>query len=406
MTKFVYTAEKSDGEVYKGTADAADRFELYSIVRREGGKIVSVNEDAGSNKWSISYWNGKFSSVKEYDKILMARNLGAMLGAGLSLSRALAVLERQTKNPKLSTTIGEVAGDVRRGESLHAALAKFPKVFANIFVAMVRAGEEGGDLPSSLKLVSEQMERMYDLKKKIKGAMIYPCIILVAIFGIGVVMMIVVVPTLAQTFAEMQTSLPKATQLVIAVSNFLVQYTVVALALIVVFVGAVYGALRTQWGKRSIDFTLLHVPVIGQMVREVNAARTSRTLASLISSGVDVISALDIVYEVVQNSFFRTVIENAKVSVGQGEPLSAAFTRREDLYPAFVGEMMAVGEETGQTAEMLKRLAVFYEEEVDRKTKDMSTIIEPFLMLLIGGAVGFFAYAMITPIYSLSQSIG
>jgi type IV pilus assembly protein PilC len=405
MTKFVYTAEKSDGEVYKGTAEAADRFELYSIVRREGGKIVSVNEDGGSNKWSVAYWNGKFSSVKEYDKILMARNLGAMLGAGLSLSRALSVLERQTKNPKLSATIGEVAGDVRRGESLHASLAKFPKIFPNIFAAMVRAGEEGGDLPSALKLVSEQMERMYDLKKKIKGAMIYPCIILVAIFGIGIVMMIVVVPTLAQTFAEMQTSLPKATQFVIAVSNFLVQYTVVALALIVVVIGAVYGALKTSWGKRSVDFTLLHVPVIGQMVREVNAARTARTLASLIASGVDVISALDIVYEVVQNSFFRAVIDNAKVSVGQGEPLSAAFTRREDLYPAFVGEMMAVGEETGQTAEMLKRLAVFYEEEVDRKTKDMSTIIEPFLMLLIGGAVGFFAYAMITPIYSLSQSI-
>jgi type IV pilus assembly protein PilC len=405
MTKFVYTAEKSDGEVYKGTAEAADRFELYSIVRREGGKIVSVNEDAGSNKWSVAYWNGKFSSVKEYDKILMSRNLGAMLGAGLSLSRALSVLERQTKNPKLSATIGEVAGDVRRGEPLHASLAKFPKIFPNIFAAMVRAGEEGGDLPSALKLVSEQMERMYDLKKKIKGAMIYPCIILIAIFGIGIVMMIVVVPTLAQTFAEMQTSLPKATQFVIAVSNFLVQYTVLALALIIIVIGAIYGALKTSWGKRTIDFTLLHIPVIGQMVREVNAARTARTLASLIASGVDVISALDIVYEVVQNSFFRTVIDNAKVSVGQGEPLSAAFTRREDLYPAFVGEMMAVGEETGQTAEMLKRLAVFYEEEVDRKTKDMSTIIEPFLMLLIGGAVGFFAYAMITPIYSLSQSI-
>jgi type IV pilus assembly protein PilC len=218
-------------------------------------------------------------------------------------------------------------------------------------------------------------------------------------------MMIVVVPTLAQTFAEMETSLPPATQFVIAISNFLVQYTVVALALIVIVIGAIYGALKMPWGKRSVDFVLLYVPVIGQMVREVNAARTSRTLSSLISSGVDVISALDIVYEVVQNSFFRTVIENAKVSVGQGEPLSAAFTRREDLYPAFVGEMMAVGEETGQTAEMLKRLAVFYEEEVDRKTKDMSTIIEPFLMLLIGSAVGFFAYAMITPIYSLSQAI-
>jgi type IV pilus assembly protein PilC len=405
MTRFVYTAEKSDGEVYKGVAEAADRFELYSVVRHEGGKIVSVNEDGGASKWSLKYWNSKLTSVKEYDKILTSRNLGAMLGAGLPLSRALSVLERQTKNPKLSSVISQVASDVRRGESLHTSLAKFPHVFPDIFVAMVRAGEEGGDLPASLTLVSEQMERMYDLKKKIRGAMIYPCIILVAIFGIGVVMMIVVVPTLAQTFSEMGANLPKATQIVIGISNFLTQYTVIALGLIVVFFGTLYAAAKTQAGKRVIDFTFLHTPIIGGMVREINAARTSRTLASLISSGVDVISALDIVHGVVQNSFFRTVIENAKVGVGQGEPLSAAFTRREDLYPAFVGEMMAVGEETGQTSEMLKRLAVFYEQEVDRKTKDMSTIIEPFLMIIIGAAVGFFAYSMITPIYSLSQAI-
>lgn len=404
MTKFVYTAEKSDGEIYKGVAEAADRFELYTVVRREGGKIVSVNEDA-ANKWSFSYWNAKFTTVKEYDKILLARNMGAMLSAGLSLSRALSVLERQTKNPKLSEVISQVASDVRRGESLHASLAKFPHIFPNIFVAMVRAGEEGGDLPASLSTVSEQMERMYDLKKKIKGAMIYPCIILTAIVGIGIVMMIVVVPTLASTFAEMSVNLPKTTLFIIGISNFLVQYTFVALGLIVLGVGTIYAAAKTQMGKRTIDFALLHLPLIGQMVREVNAARTSRTLASLISSGVDVLTALDIVHEVVQNSFFRTVLENAKVSVGQGEPLSAAFTRREDLYPAFVGEMMAVGEETGQTSEMLKRLALFYEAEVDRKTKDMSTIIEPFLMIIIGGAVGFFAYSMITPIYSLSSAI-
>jgi len=405
MTKFIYTAEKSDGEVYKGTAEVADRFELYSLVRREGGKIVSVEEEGGKSVWSLQYWNSKLTTVKEYDKILMSRNLGAMLGAGLPLSRSLAVLERQTKNPRLSATISQVSSDVRKGETLHASLAKHPKIFSDLFVAMVRAGEEGGDLPTSLKVVSEQMERMYDLKKKIRGAMIYPSIILIAIFGIGVVMMIVVVPTLAQTFKEMDTELPKATRLVIAVSDFLVTYTVVALGLIVVFFGMLYAAARSPTGKRALDFVLLHTPVIGGMAKEVNAARTSRTLASLISSGVDVLTALDIVREVIQNSFFRTVVESAKVGVAAGEPLSAAFARREDLYPAFVGEMMAVGEETGQTADMLKRLALFYEEEVDRKTKDMSTIIEPFLMILIGGAVGFFAYAMITPIYSLSQAI-
>src|SRR3989344_4631352 len=207
--KFVYTAEKSDGEVYKGIAEAADRFELYSVVRREGGKIISVGEDAVSSMLSIGYWNAKLTSVKEMDKILMARNLGAMLGAGLSLARALAVLERQTKNLRLSAAISQISSDVRRGETLHASLNKFPRIFSNLFIAMVRAGEESGTLPDALKVVSDQMERMYDLKKKIRGAMIYPCIILVAIVGIAILMMIEVVPTLAQTFTEKNAKLPR-----------------------------------------------------------------------------------------------------------------------------------------------------------------------------------------------------
>ena len=249
------------------------------------------------------------------------------------------------------------------------------------------------------------MERMYQLRKKIKSALIYPCIILIAIFGIGVVMMIEVVPTLADTFAQMKADLPPTTQFVIGVSNFLVEYTVIALGGGAVVLAALYMALRTPLGRRLTDLFFLRLPLIGPMVREVNAARTSRTLASLLASGVDVLAALEITGEVVQNYYFKEVIAAAQKGVGQGEPLSAAFTRREDLYPSFVGEMMAVGEETGALAEMLKKLAIFYEEEVDRKTKDMSTVIEPFLMIIIGCAVGFFAVSMITPIYSLSQNI-
>ena len=403
--KFSYTAEKSDGEVYKGVAEAVDRFELYGIVRQEGGKIISVEETGGKGWLSISYWNAKLSRITEYEKILFARNLGAMLGAGLALARALAVIERQTKNPKMSSVISQVSSDVRRGETLHGALAKFPHVFQKLFVAMVRAGEEGGDLSASLSVTSDQMERMYALKKKIRGALIYPCIILIAIFGIGILMMIEVVPTLAQTFAEMDAKLPASTQIIIGISNFLVHYTVLALGLLIGGGVLIYVVAHTKQGKRALDLFFLRLPLIGTMVREVNAARTSRTLASLLSSGVDVITSLDIVSEVVQNSYFRDVVKDAAIGVGKGESLAVAFVRREDLYPAFVGEMMAVGEETGAVAEMLKRLAVFYEDEVDRKTKDMSTIIEPFLMIIIGGAVGFFAVSMITPIYQLSQNI-
>jgi type II secretory pathway component PulF len=403
--RFTYTAEKAGGEVYKGVAEAKDRFELYQIVRQEGGKIVSL-EEGSRNKWlDMKYWNAMFARITEYEKILFARNLGAMLTAGLSLARALSVIERQTKNPKMSGVVSSIASDVRRGDPLHAAFAKFPQVFPPLFVSMVRAGEEGGDLPTSLSLVADQMERMYDLKKKIRGALIYPCIIIIAIIGIGILMMIEVVPTLAQTFAEMNASLPPSTQFVIALSDFLVHYTVIAIGGGALVLAMIYAAARTAAGRRAADFVFLHTPAIGGIVRQVNAARTSRTLASLLSAGVDVVTALGIVGEVVQNSFFREVITEASRGVAQGEQLSAAFVRHESLYPAFVGEMMAVGEETGQMADMLKRLALFYEDEVDRATKDMSTIIEPFLMIIIGAAVGFFAISMITPIYSMSQNI-
>ncbi|MEY4746963.1 MAG: hypothetical protein RLZZ416_12 [Candidatus Parcubacteria bacterium] len=405
MARFSYTAEKGGGEVYKGVAEAADRFELYNIVRQEGGRIISVEEEGGSGLLSMNFWNSLLTRITEYEKILFARNLGAMLSAGLSLARALSVMERQTKNAKMAGVVSAIASDVRRGDTLHDSIARFPRVFGKLFVAMVRAGEEGGDLPGSLQVIADQMERMYSLKKKIRGALIYPCIILIAIFGIGILMMIEVVPTLASTFREMHATLPASTQVVIGISNFLVQYTVLALGLMAAVFAAIYFGVHTAFGKRGMDLLVLRIPLVGGIAREVNAARTARTLASLLFSGVDVITALDIVSDVIQNSYFKQVIKDASRGVGQGEPLSSAFVRREDLYPAFVGEMMAVGEETGQVTEMLKRLALFYEDEVDRKTKDMSTIIEPFLMIFIGGAVGFFAVSMITPIYQLSQNI-
>jgi type IV pilus assembly protein PilC len=405
MAHFSYTAEKGDGEVYKGVVEAADRFQVYEVIRREGGRLLFIKEDTSKDWWSLTYWNARLSTIREYDKILMARNLGAMLSAGLSLSRALAVLERQTKNHRLGAAVSAIASDVRHGETLHAAAAKFPRIFSNLFIAMVRAGEEGGDLPASLLLTSDQMERMLDLKKKVKGALIYPCIILIAIFGLGTLLMVQVVPTLAKTFTEMGAELPRSTQVVIGLSNFLVQYTFLAVVLFVGLIVGVYVSLRTEKGKRALDFAFLHIPLIGEMVREVNAARTARTLASLMASGVDVMKSLEITRDVVQNSYFKDVLAAAHEGIVRGQPLSMEFARHQELYPPFVREMMSVGEETGQTGEMLKRLALFYEVEVDRKTKNLSTIIEPFLMLIIGAAVGFFAVSMISPIYSLSQNI-
>jgi len=208
MARFIYTAKKKDGELYKGSAEVADRFELYSLIRHDEGHLVSISEDTSSNIWNVEYWLAKLSSVSEYEKILFARNLGAMLSAGLTLSRALAVMERQTKNQKLLSMLNTISNAIRQGSSFHEALQHTNGMFSDVFVAMVRAGEESGNLSEALLLVADQLERAHNLKKKVRSALIYPSIIITAILAIGAFMMIEVVPSLAKTFIELKATLP------------------------------------------------------------------------------------------------------------------------------------------------------------------------------------------------------
>ena len=401
VSKFLYIAKKGDNETYQGSVEARDRFEVYALVRREGGSVISVTEEGKT--FVSSFFS--FSRIKEYDKILFARNLSAMLSAGLNLSRALGVLARQTSNKKLADVITEVDASVRGGDPFNAALARFPNVFSSLFVSMIRSGVESGDLSGSLSAVAEQTERMYDLKRKLKSAMIYPTIVLVAITGIGILMMIMVVPTLAQTFRSAHAQLPIATRFIIGISDVLANDTIQSFLVLLGVIGGIVLFVRTKRGKRIVDWLLIHIPLINNLTREINAARTARSLSSLMGSGVGVLASLEITKDILQNSYYQEVIQEAITSVNAGKPLSATFTLRSDLYVPFVGEMMSVGEETGATVDMLKRLAVYYEDQVDRQTKDMSTIVEPFLMLFIGATVGFFAVAMIMPIYQLTASV-
>jgi type II secretory pathway component PulF len=336
----------------------------------------------------------------------MTRNLSGMLTAGLPLSRALSVIERQTRNPKLKLVIADVRESIQKGDQFNQALAAHPRIFDPLYIAMVRAGEESGGMSEALKLLSVQMEKSSSLKKRIKSAMIYPSIVMIIMAGIGIVMMIYVMPSITGTFKGMGVELPGTTQALIAASDFMVAHTVVFLGSLAGFVFGFIFFLRTRIGKLFWHFVILHLPVISPMVKEVNAARTARTLSSLLTSGVDVMRSLEITKDVVQNVYYKPVLAEARAAVERGEPLSAVFIAKEKLYPVFVGEMIMVGEETGSVGNMLKELADFYEKEVERKTKDLSTIIEPLLMVVIGGTVGFFALAMIAPIYSITDSIG
>lgn len=403
MAIFTYTAVRKDGTRYKGTREARDRIALFSQLRKEGESVISVAEAGGG--FAFTKILGALQSVTQAEKITFIRNLSAMLVAGLSLSRALTILERQTRNQKFKLTLGALNDEIRKGSPLHGALSKFPKIFSPLLISMVRAGEETGGLSQALSVVATQMERMYALGKRVKGALIYPSIVVTVMIGIGILMLIYVVPTLSSTFKELGVDLPPSTAAIIGLSDFLVTHTVVAALGLIAFVGACMVLARTKTGKRSIDWAVLKMPIIGTIVIETNAARTARTLSSLLSAGVSALQSIAITRDVIQNSFHKEVLAEASGLVEKGFPLSDAFLRHEKIYPILFAEMLAVGEETGQNAQMLLKVAEFYEGEVEQKTKDISTVIEPLLMVVIGGGVGFFALAMITPIYSISGGI-
>jgi type IV pilus assembly protein PilC len=270
---------------------------------------------------------------------------------------------------------------------------------------MVRAGEESGGLAPALDIISMQLQRSSNLKKKIKGAMMYPIIVISIMCIIGILMMIYVMPTITGTFVKMGVDLPLSTRILIGMSDFMTNHGVIAL---LGFAGVVTGIVsfgRTKIGTRFFQGTLIHLPVIGELAKQTNAAYTGRTLSSLLSSGVDVIGSIQITKDVIQNVHYKDILEEAAQKVEKGSPLSETFIAHENRYPILVGEMIAVGEETGQISAMLNEIATFYENEVEQKTKDLSTIIEPLLMVVIGAAVGFFALAMIAPIYSIGDSI-
>lgn len=393
-----------DGEEHQEVKEFSDKGALYNAVRSNDASILSV-EEVASKKTGLKFFSfGK--RVKSQDVITFAKNLAVMIDAGLSVSRALTILQKQSKNKNLIAVLGEINASVNGGETLSKSMEIRPDIFSGLFISMVKAGEESGKLSYSLRVVADQLDKSQSLSKKIKGAMIYPSVIVSLMLVIGILLMVYMVPTLTETFKGLNIQLPLPTRIIIAISDFLIANLISTTVFILVVTFGIIAWLRTKMGKNMADFITLHMPMIKGMAKEVNAARTARTLSSLISSGVDIVSAIGITSAVLQNHYFKNILDDAAKRVETGELLSSSLSNANgNLYPVFVGEMLSVGEETGKMTEMLDNIATYYETEVDQKTKDLSTIIEPFLMILIGIVVGVFAIAMMLPTYSLVNAI-
>ncbi len=400
--KFSYKARQVTGAVVSGVLEAEDKISAIGALKNQGLSPVFLEEKKGAMNITIPFIG---NSVKLSEKIIFTKNLSGMLRAGLSLSRAFQVLSKQTTNAYFKKIIQTLSETIDKGGTFSEGLTKFPKVFSPLFVAMVRAGEESGGLPKTLNEIGLNLEKSYALNKKIKSAMMYPSIIMSAIILIAILMFIYVVPTLTKTFKDLGTELPGSTKFVIGLSDLISNHVLLVFLALAAVVGLGVMVSKIPRTKRMIDWLSTRLPVVGGIAKEVNTARTTRTLSSLLGSGVSISRAIAITKEVVQNAYYKEVLEEVEAAVQKGAPISGVFKMHTQLYPVMMSEMIEVGEETGNLGAMLLDVATFYEGEVDNKTKDLSTIIEPVLMIFIGAAVGFFAVSMLSPMYSIMDSI-
>jgi len=403
--KYFFRARKETGEEVSGERDALDQLALSRALRAEGltpilAKVVTPKKNLADSILGLFV---KALSLRE--KVLFADNLGSMITAGLSLSRALEVIERQGGSKRYKEVVHTIAERVKSGGSLHEALSARKDIFPPVFVAMVAAGEESGKLPESLAIISDQLNKSYELRRKIKGAMMYPAVIVCVIILIGILMMMYVVPTLTATFKDLGVELPLTTQMVIWFSDFVSAHKILSILLLPLLIIGGWRGVKFPVIKRLLERLVLRLPLISPVVRNMNAAVTMRTISSLVSSGVSMTESLQITEDVLQNHAYKKALVHARENVQKGIPLSQTFHSYEQIYPVLVTELAAVGEETGDLPGMLLKGAQFYEKEVDQVTKNLSTIIEPVLMVLIGIAVGFFAIAMLGPMYSLTDAI-
>lgn len=406
MVIYSYTAKSFNGETKSGTIEAENEKILAHNLRQEGYLLIKAEtaDVKAKKKGNIDFLDG-LKKISLVDKIFFTRNLQVMITAGMSLPRALRVLSEQTQNKKFGKAIVDIENNVTKGQNLSDSLARHSDIFSDLFVSMIKVGEESGTMEKVLKNLTYQMEREKDLRSKVKGAMTYPIVILVLMILIGIAMMILVVPKLTSVFKEMNVELPLTTRIIMNTGNFFAEYWY-GLPIFFALGYLLYRAMsKSKSVKKNIDKFVLQAPILSGIVKKINTATTARTLGSLIDAGVPIVRSLEIVANTMGNYYYNQAIVKAATEVQKGKKLSESLMSYQNIYPSIMIQMIAIGEETGDTAGILGKISDFYEEEVSNLTKNLSSIIEPVLMVIIGIAVGFFAISMIQPMYSMVGSI-
>lgn len=396
MPSFHFKAKDEKGKTLKGLVEAKDQKEALALLHQR--QLLVVNLKVQGEDF-LSTINRRLRRVGFGDLVNFTRQLSTMFTAGLRLSEALRILEKQTENPAMHKIITDIRTEVESGASFASALEKH-SCFSRVYIAVVRAGEASGMLDKVLTQTADNLEKERALRARIKGAMVYPAVILIAMGVVIFILMTVVIPGLTSIYEAFEADLPMATKLLIASSGFMVRFWWLVILGIIGAIIALRAWQKTPFGRRTSDAIFLRLPIFGKLIKDTILTEFCRTLGLLASAGVPLIDGLNIVSEAAGNVVYRDSIKAAAQKVEKGFPLSGILDN-DPLYPAIVVQMTKVGEETGKIDETLMRVSSYFEMETDQRVKALTTLIEPLIMVVLGVGVGFMVYSIIMPIYNL-----
>jgi len=347
----------------------------------------------------------KLNRVSATDKMFFAKHLSVMVKAGISISKAVKTLAMQTKNKKFANILLSVHNDLDKGETFTNALGKYEDVFGELFINMIKSGEISGKLEDVLVQLYTQLKKSHDLVSKIRNALIYPVIVIVSMGGIGIAMLVFVVPKITNIFTEVDAELPLATKILINISSAINNHAVIVSIGVVVFIVGFVKILKTKKGKSIFDIIILKTPILSPIIKKINLALFSRTIGSLLNTDIAIVESFKITAGIMKNSQYSKRLLQISAEVEKGVSITDAINYHKEIFPPVVLQMVSVGEETGTLSDILNEVANFYEEEVSSIMETLPSIIEPVLMLVLGAAVAFMALSILMPMYSLTQHI-
>ncbi len=401
MKRFNYKAKDKSGKLIVGEVEAADENEAARLIRGKGFYVISVVGKIDSPFSLIRRLKDRITSA---DVATFTRQLSTMINAGLPITEALLILRSQSKGA-MQKIVAQILADVEAGESFSNSLGKHPKIFSKTYMALVKSGEVGGVMDAVLSRLADNLEKQGEFGSKIKGALIYPVIIVVGMVLVSIIMMVFVIPKLLSLYADFNATLPLPTLILIGISSFFIHYWFVVLAVLGIgyYVFKMYKA--TINGRRKIDELAFKIPIFGDLRRQMILTELTRTLALMVGAGVPILEALNITSEVVDNSIISSALKDASKQVERGFPIAFSFSRHPEAFPFILSQMVAVGEETGKMDEVLTKVSHIFEVDSDEKVKGLTAAIEPLVMIVLGLGVGFLVIAVILPIYNLTSSM-